>query len=392
MMVARPGEYIARWRGPSKAGEPLGCGFSKLDAGQARALENDPDLTLLEPNYCFHRLEDASEPGQGLWGLEKIGAPAAWAAGNRGQGVTVAVLDTGADLEHPELSLWTNPGEVPGDGLDNDGNGIIDDVHGYNAAEQTGNPGSDDAHGTHVAGTIAGRVTGVAPEARVVPIRIYDEDDWTDSATLIRALTYAAAAGASVTCNSYSGLMASQAVKEAFANAPMLHVFAAGNYHSDNDAKPTYPANYELANSLVVAASDRHDQLADFSNYGRQSVDLAAPGVDVYSTTPYGNHGTWSGTSMAAPHVAGAAALLAGKFSQESPVQWRDRLLGAVIPQPGWQEKMASGGRLDLEGAIRPSSDDATGPPAGADPDRNCRGPESHPSPSVADRRSPNAN
>jgi subtilisin family serine protease len=337
-------------------------------------LVDNPDLSALRdqveyvaPNHRFKRSQPMSgETSQVQWALHNVGqeggkvdadidAPEAWAV-STGADVLVAVLDTGLDLTHPDLqaNLYTNKGETPGDGIDNDNNGVVDDIHGYDAAEHNGNPWTDDSHGTHCAGIVAavGRVTGVAPSARILPIKIYDEEEWTDAATIIRALQYARQAGAQVASHSYGGLLYNRAVEEMFEKSSMLHVVAAGNYAHNNDEKKNYPASYELPNLLSVAASDRHDNIADFSNFGPGSVHLAAPGVEVLSTTAYGNLGTWSGTSMACPHVAGAAALVASKFSEESPTEWKARLLNSVDKQPGWEKKTSTGGRLNAYRAL----------------------------------------
>jgi serine protease len=336
-----------------------------VDSPELGAMQDQVDYVV--PNHRYRRSEPlASEMDPAQWALHNEGqdggkvdadidAPQAWEV-STGEDVLVAVLDTGIDLSHPDLqaNLYTNPGEIPGDGIDNDDNGVVDDVHGYDAAERNGNPWTDDSHGTHCAGTIAakGRVSGVAPSAGILPIKIYDDEEWTDAASIIRALRYAQHAGARVASHSYGGLMYNRAVEEMFEKSEMLHVVAAGNYAHNNDERKNYPASYELPNLISVAASDRHDQLAQFSNYGPRSVHLAAPGVDILSTTAYGNLGTWSGTSMACPHVAGAAALVASAFPDESPSQWKERLLGTVDKQAGWENKTATGGRLNAFRAL----------------------------------------
>ena len=326
------------------------------------------EVDYIVPNDRYHRFQSrpSDKVPSALWGLDNNGqdggkpdadidAPEAWKM-STGKDVLVAVLDTGIDTTHPDLlpNMYVNAAEIPGDGLDNDGNGVVDDVHGYNAADQTGNPWSDDPHGSHCAGTIAakGRVLGVAPDAKILPIKIYDEDDWTDASTIIRALQYAQDAGARIASHSYTGLLYNRAVEEMFAKTDMLHVVAAGNHHSNNDEKKTYPPSYELPNLITVAASDRHDRIADFSNYGPKSVHLAAPGVEILSTTSYGNWGSWNGTSMACPHVAGTGALLASKFPDESPADWKKRILESVDVQPGWEEKVQTGGRLNAYRAL----------------------------------------
>lgn len=337
--------------------------------------EADPDalqklagVDYITPNHLYKRHQPSQnpEPPRSQWGLHNTGqdggtidadidAPESWemTTGN----VLVAVLDTGIDTHHPDLkaNLYHNSREIPGDGIDNDQNGVVDDVHGYDAAEQDGNPWSDDPHGTHCAGTVAasGQVQGVAPTTKVLPIKIFDEEDWTDAATIVRALRYAQRAGAKIASHSYGGIAYNRAVEEMFANTDMLHLVASGNYSSNNDKKKNYPSSYTLPNLISVAASDRNDKFAEFSNFGPKTVHLAAPGVEIYSTTSYGNYGSWSGTSMACPHAAGAAALVATKFSEESPRQWKKRILNSVDKLPGWESKVQTGGRLNAARALR---------------------------------------
>lgn len=374
---SRSGQYIARMGEPSQIArlldnpkiERLSDQFVLVRDAQPEMLLDGLSIDYVVPNHMYKRHTPSESPKipKEQWGLHNTGqdggkvdadidAPEAWET-TKGSAL-VAVLDTGIDTTHPDLqqNLYRNDGETPGDGIDNDKNGIVDDVHGYDAAERRGSPWSDDPHGTHCAGTVAalGKVIGAAPGATILPIKIYDEDEWTDAATIIRALNYAKNAGAQVASHSYGGLAFNEAVRDAFAETDMLHIVAAGNYHSNNDEKKNYPSSYNLGNMISVAASDRNDQIADFSNYGPKTVDLAAPGVDILSTTSYGNHGSWSGTSMATPHVAGAAALVATIYPEEGPLGWKDRLLTTVDVQPGWNEKVGTGGRLNAARALQP--------------------------------------
>lgn len=296
-----------------------------------------------------------------LYGMERISAPAGWAdtSGDRSKAPLIAIIDSGTDYTHPDLqaNIWTNPGEIPGDGIDNDGNGIIDDIHGYNAAEKNGDPRDSGSHGTHVAGTVAAvgnnglGVTGVAWEAQLIPCRFISGGFGT-MADAIAALTYADAQGARVTQNSWGGTNPDQALIDALAASPALHICAAGNSGNDSDLKPLFPAAYPLNNILAVAATDHQDQLATFSNYGAQSVDLAAPGVNTYSTLPGGEYGNKSGTSMATPHVSGAASLVLSKFPDLSNQQLKERLMFSTDRLPQLEGKLVSGGRLNLARAL----------------------------------------
>lgn len=369
---SRPGQYLVKFRTPQLAqqsrGESLGIDLVLLSETDLATVSNLGGVEYFQPNHCYRREQPAesANPSTEQWALHNTGqkggkvdadidAPEAWQV-TTGSGI-VAVLDTGIDLEHPDLkaNLYRNFDEVPGDGVDNDGNGVVDDVHGYDASAQTGEVYGDDPHGTHCAGTIAasGRIAGVAPTAKVLPIKIYDEDEWTDAATIIRALNYARHAGAQVVSHSYGGIGFNQAVKEAFAQPDLLHVVAAGNYRFNNDEKEHYPASYNLPNMITVAASDRHDNIAKFSNYGNKSVHLGAPGVEILSTVMHGGYGSWDGTSMACPHVAGVAVLVATQNPEKTPIEWKEKILSSVDIQPGWADKVLTGGRLNAARALQ---------------------------------------
>jgi subtilisin family serine protease len=338
-------------------------------------LEGDPRLSYVASNDLRQAGKVPSDELNGdLWGLERIQAPQAWerTTGSR-QGPVIAVLDTGLDVSHPDIApnLWTNPGEIPGNGIDDDGNGVVDDRHGYNAVDQTGDPFDDYTHGTHCAGTIAAvgdngiGVTGVNWQARIMPVKMMRNGTGTVADT-VRAVAYATANGATITSNSYGGPY-SQPEYDAFAASPLLHICAAGNEGNDNDVsryypheRPVgYPATFELPNVISVAASGKNDRLANFSNYGAQTVDLAAPGVSVLSTVPGGGYETKSGTSMATPHVAGVAGLIATLYPDATPEQIKTRLLSNVDPVPALAGKVLTGGRLN---AARALEDDSTPP------------------------------
>lgn len=295
-----------------------------------------------------------------LFGMERISAPLGWAdtSGNRNSAPLIAVIDSGTDYTHPDLAanIWTNPKEIP-NGIDDDGNGIIDDIHGYNAAGKNGDPMDRGSHGTHVAGTVGAvgnngqGVTGVAWQARLMPLKFID-GGFGDTADAIAAIAYADSQGARLTQNSWGGTNANQALVDALKESPALHICAAGNSSNNSDVKPLYPAAYPLENILAVAATDHEDQLASFSNYGKEAVDLAAPGAKIYSTIPGGEFGVKSGTSMAAPHVSGAASLVLNKFPHLTNEQLKDRLMFSTDRLPQLEGKLASGGRLNLARAL----------------------------------------
>jgi len=255
--------------------------------------------------------------------------------------------------------MWVNPGEVAGDGRDNDGNGYVDDVHGINAALNNGNPMDDHGHGTHVAGTIGatgsdGGFVGVNWDVQIMALKFLTADGGGSTADAIEALNYAAAMrqrGVNLKLtNSWGGGGYEQALRDAIAhqaNLGILFVAAAGNDGLNNDAYGSFPANVDLPNVISVAAADRNDALASFSNYGATSVNLSAPGVDIASTAPGGSYVYMSGTSMATPHVSGVAALAWAVKPDATYQEVRDAILGGVDKLPALAGRTTTGGRLN---------------------------------------------
>jgi subtilisin family serine protease len=358
------------------------------------ALAKDPRVQFAAPNNVYPLPETTDEPGgfsaqnaatpndlhKDLYGLHNDGqtggkvdadidAPEAWTihtGRNQAQGgPLIAVIDTGIDLNHPDLvaNLWTNPGEIAGDGIDNDGNGVIDDVHGYNAADNNGNPQDTQGHGTHVAGTIGAvgnngiGVVGVNQNANLMAVKIFGDGGAT-AAGIIRGIQYASKMGARVANNSWGGGGPNEGIKEAFAQSPTLHMLSAGNNGTDNDPNPRFPGDYDLPNFVRVAATDHNDNLASFSNYAKLTVELGAPGVKTLSTIPGGGYGAKSGTSMATPHVTGAAALIASYYPELSNAELKERLMSGVEQVPSLQNKTITGGRLNVHNSIKPRSEE----------------------------------
>ncbi len=325
-----------------------------LDPSVAYAVTNDIVSEFVEPV-----IPNDLTPQQ--YGPVNISAPLAWAerSGDRTQAPLVVVVDSGIDYTHPDLAanVWTNPKEIPGNGIDDDGNGVIDDIHGFNAVRKTGDPLDDGSHGTHVAGTVGAvgnngqGVTGVAWQANLVGAKFL-EKGYGDVADAIAALTYADSIGARVTQNSWGGSNYNQALVDTLAASPAIHICAAGNSAQNSDVQPAYPAAYPLDNIIAVAATGADDQLGKFSNYGVSAVDLAAPGVEILSTVPGGGTGVKSGTSMAAPHVSGAVSLILEKFPNLTNRELKDRLLFSVDRLPHLEDKLVSGGRLNLASAL----------------------------------------
>ncbi|MBI3924945.1 MAG: S8 family serine peptidase [Armatimonadetes bacterium] len=328
------------------------------------AIEKHPLVVYAESNDVLtgteRRVPDDLDPS--LWGLEKIEAPEAWTQtiGSR-TGPVIAIIDSGIDYDHPDLArnVWTNPREQA-NGKDDDGNGVADDLHGYNTIRDSGDPMDDNDHGSHVAGTIAavgnnGRgVVGVNWESRLMGLKFLAANGKGSTSNAVKAILYASRQGARITNNSWGskGGWGNRALEDALRSSPALHIVAAGNDAEDIDEEPHYPGAFELPNLITVASTDSQDQLSSFSNFGFQRVQLAAPGSGIYSTVPGGGYGTMSGTSMATPHVAGVAGLLASKFPRATNQELRDRLLGSADVLPQLQGYVTTGGRLNARRAL----------------------------------------
>ena len=357
----------------------------KLTAGTSveEAIEkykNLAEIEAVQPNF-YYRLaatpNDPQYPNAGLYGLGKISAPAAWDLSTGSQTVVVADIDTGMRYTHEDLAAnaWTNPGETPNNGIDDDGNGFVDDYYGYDFRFNDSDPLDQHGHGTHTAGTIgaAGNnsvgVTGVNWNVKLMTIKIYSAGaaDST-SAMLVNAYNYVRmmklrGVNIRVTNNSYGDCpeacgydQATKDALDALGEAGVLNVFAAGNNGRNIDTgAPHYPASYNIPGILSVASSTSTDTRSSFSNFGTTSVDLAAPGSGIYSTTFGSNssYGTMSGTSMASPHAAGAAALLAAFNPNLSAASLKATLMNTVDVLAAWNGVVKTGGRLNVANALQ---------------------------------------
>ena len=309
------------------------------------------------------------------WGPARIEASTLWSQEVRGEGVLVAVIDTGVDLTHPQLAaqIYVSPGESGLDskghnkssnGIDDDGNGFIDDVNGYDFVHSAPLSGDDYGHGTHVAGIIAAahsdsvasggsHVQGVAPKARILGLKFLDADGGGSLSDGVRAIKYAAAAGANVINASWGGPECSRTMRdeiEALATKNIAIIVAAGNSHKDLDFSPEYPAALGLDSQITVGAVGDHDEMARYSNYGAKAVHIFAPGSNIVSTWPGGRMAFSSGTSMAAPFVTGAVALLRGAVPEATVAQIRAALYNSAAHSTSYIS--VSQGRMNLATAL----------------------------------------
>ncbi len=324
------------------------------------------------------------------WGMRDIGTEAGWLVNRGDKKIIVAVIDTGVDYTHEDLlgNLWRNENEIADNGIDDDGNGYIDDMIGWDFLSNDNKPydlaaaslgellnGGNPGHGTHCAGNVAATggngkgISGVAPNAQIMSLRFIGNEGGTTAAA-IKAIKYAVDNGAKVLSNSWGSegedpneAVENQALQDAVQYAKdqdVLFIAAAGNSSkdNDNDAKKAFPASYTHDNIIAVAAIDAADTIASFSNYGATSVDIAAPGVKVFSTTVGNKYSdtviallgaTWDGTSMACPHVAGAAALYWSAHPEKTYAQVRDAILGSAKQVAAAKGKVLTNGKLNVE-------------------------------------------
>jgi hypothetical protein len=346
------------------------------------AFRANPDVLSAQPNYIRYVAESAppNDPywlDDTLWGLRRVLAQAAWTNFTTGDGtVVIADIDTGVNYNHPDLAanIWTNPGEIPGNGIDDDHNGYVDDVHGIDTVNRDSDPMDDHGHGTHTAGTLGAvgnngiGVVGVNWNAKILACKFIAANGSGSDAGAIECFNYITALknrgiNIRVSSNSWGAQRdlsqpfptTFKSAIDAAGNAGILNVFAAGNSGTDNDVAPFDPASFTSSSIVSVAASDSGDNRASFSNYGLVSVDLAAPGVSIRST--YGSgYADLSGTSMATPHVAGAAALLFAQKPILTASAAKALLLDNVDRLGQWTSAVASGGRLNVFAAALANS------------------------------------
>lgn len=347
----------------------------------------NPEVEYAEPNYIF-RKQSVGIEGQPMSFSEMksevsaqsngsfssgfgqtsadINADEAWGIlSNVSDKPIVAVIDSGVDYDHYVFvdsgAIWTNAGEIPNNGLDDDGNGYVDDVRGWNFVSNNNDPMDDDNHGTHVAGIVLGMTQDILAATlqpatiQIMPLKFLDADGVGTTSDALEAINYAVDNGAHVLNNSWGGGAASQALESAITSAyneGLSFIAASGNSSNDNDSNPIYPASYEVPNVVSIAATSASDSLASFSNYGKSSVHVASPGISILSTLPNDSFGYSSGTSMAAPFAAGLAALMIREKGQINGYQVKGVLYDYSSSVSGLLGKVASGSRINAYEAV----------------------------------------
>lgn len=374
------GKVVERLRGATASGDRvlvLVHSSSLSTTALARRYKADARVTRVSPNYVRSvdstLLNDPELAGQ--WGVFDADVPAAWEVTTGSSDVVVASIDTGVEIQHPDLAanMWQNPDEVAGNGVDDDGNGYVDDVYGIDTVNDDSYPCDDYGHGTHTSGIMAAvsdngvGVAGVCPQAQVMALKFIDEEGMGTDADAIDCIDYVTSEkvdhGVNVVAinaswgGDGSDIFLHDAIERA-GDAGIVFCASAGNDDWDNDEWSTYPACYDCDTILSVAATTSSGSLADFSNWGECTVDLAAPGDGILSSLTDGLYASWSGTSMAAPFVTGAVALCAAAYPDETAEERVERIMESVRQEDWLDGKCVSGGRLDVGAAVKDTSTD----------------------------------
>ena len=365
-----------------------GVQLVKLKAGlttreAVELYKRDPNVLYAEPNYILHALDVfPNDPNfNHLWGLHNIAqtggntdadidAPEAWQITTGSSDVIVGVIDTGVDYNHQDLAvnMWKNLAELNGiPGVDDDGNGYIDDIYGIDTFNNDSDPMDDHDHGTHVSGTIGAvgnnsmGVAGINWNVRIMALKFIGAEGSGYVSDAVECLEYIImmklnyGQNIRITSNSWGGRGDSKALRDAIqaaGNADILFIAAAGNDGYDNDTEPFYPSSYDPANIISVASTDHNDKPASFSNWGLAAVDVAAPGVNILSSTLNNGYKYFSGTSMATPHVAGLAALILAKHPEYSYTQVKENIFTSADPIAGLDGRVFTGGRINAANAL----------------------------------------
>ena len=326
-----------------------------LDESQVKSVQSLPEIEYIEPNHTLRAFEIEDRKFRRQWGLENTGrnsgniffpgikgtdikALEAWGITTGDRNVKIAVIDTGVDYNHEDLkdNIMINERELNGEeGVDDDGNGYVDDIYGYDFANDDNDPMDGHGHGTHCAGVIGAShndigVRGVMSKVQILPIQFLAKDGSGKLEGAVKSIDYAVSRGVDIMSNSWGGNTTSKAIEEAVARAQeagILFIAAAGNSRSDNDSKDVTPATIKLDNVVAVGAMDGRGKKANFSNYGKNSVHVFAPGVNIYSTVTKNKYKKMSGTSMACPMVAGVAGLLLANEPNLTYLELKSRLM-----------------------------------------------------------------
>lgn len=308
-----------------------------------------------------------------------IRALSAWDINKGDKKVKIAIIDTGINYNHPDLKnqIYVNEAELNGrPGVDDDKNGFIDDIHGYDFANNDGDPMDGHGHGSHCAGTIGAvhgngvGVAGIMENVTLIPIKFLSDEGSGSTETAIKAIDYATNMNVDIMSNSWGGGGESQALKEAIERANekgIIFTAAAGNDGTNNDSSPHYPSNYNVENVISVAATTANDELASFSCYGPKTVHIAAPGHNIQSTITNNGYAIWSGTSMATPHVTGALGLLISQEGRLSVSEIKERLMATSDPVKSLSRKIVTtSGRLNAYNLLTDTRPVRTGPKPGS--------------------------
>ncbi len=337
------------------------------------SLRENPQVEYIEPNYTYKVINTSPKDKEfkKQWGLENdgknsggifsrgvvgvdISAIQAWKTTKGHKDVKIAIIDTGVDYNHEDLknNIMVNMSEKNGiAGVDDDGNGYIDDVYGYDFANDDADPMDGHGHGTHCAGVIGAEhngigIVGVMANVQILPIKFLTDQGSGTLEGALRAIDYATQMGVHVMSNSWGGGGRSEALFEAIQRAKdagISFIAAAGNESNNNDTKATYPANYKLDNVISVGAMDGKGKKASFSNYGKTTVHVFAPGVKIFSTVSNNKYKKMSGTSMACPHVAGVAGLLIASEPNLTYLEVKAKLMSTAIPSKELSQYTVSG-------------------------------------------------
>lgn len=329
--------------------------FVKPQLKKIRFVEFDRKLSFSLP------AAETTQQSATMWNLDRVKMESVWQRGHLGQGIRVAVVDSFVDVNHPQINprILVNTAEIPNNGIDDDQNGVVDDYYGASFVTSPGTGASVSPHGTHVAGTVLadprfGDVKGAAPEAQLIPIQFISNEGGGFLGDAVMALQYAKRRGAQIVNASWGGAPCVTSLRDAFLDlerSGALIVVAAGNDGVNLDARPQFPASFSFSNQITVAASTELDIMAGWSNNGFQSVHLAAPGTNIFSTVP-GGYAFFDGTSMAAPLVSGIAAAIWSARPQANAAQVKRALLESVVVVPSREFRTITQGRTDAERAL----------------------------------------